>query len=274
MPIHCPLTIRPLSDAAFDEIDRVVMACAYASQNTLGRLCEERVYENDLTARLRAEGFAEVETQVPVTVTHESFSKSYRLDLVVCQMVYELKVAAALASEHDTQAIHYAALLATDRVKLLNFRTPKVVGKLVATPFARLDRTRVTCVETRWQPLSERCGALKHQMHTLLTDWGAYLEAQLYEEGLAHFNGGETACTRREPLVRDGIELGGHRMLCHADQVALHVTAITVDSAAYEQHLRRLLQFTNLRGMQWVNLHHADIQFVTLKNGKGMGAKE
>lgn len=112
MPIHCPLTIGPLSDAAFAETDRVVMGCAFASQNTIGRLCDERIYENDLAARLRAEGMTEVHTQIPVTVTHLGFSKTYRLDLVVSQMVYELKVAAGFASEHEAQAIHYAALLA------------------------------------------------------------------------------------------------------------------------------------------------------------------
>ena len=54
MPIQCSLTIPPLSDAAFAEIDHAVMACAYASQNSLGRLYDERVYENDMAARLRA----------------------------------------------------------------------------------------------------------------------------------------------------------------------------------------------------------------------------
>ncbi len=199
MPIHCPLTIRPLSDAAFAEIDRVVMGRAYASQNTLGRLCDERVYENDLAARLRAEGFTDVHTQLPITVTHDSFSKTYRLDLVVNQMVYELKVVAGFVPEHDMQAIHYAALLAIDRVKLLNFRTAKVMGKLTRSPFARMDRTRVRSVETRWQPLSDRCEGLKQHMRALLADWGAFLETQLYEEGLVHFHGGEGACTRRAP---------------------------------------------------------------------------
>jgi len=274
MPIHCPLTIRPISDAAFAEIDRVVMACAYASQNTLGRLCDERVYENDLAARLRAEGFTDVYTQAPVTVTHDSFSKTYRLDLVVNQMVYELKVVAGFAPEHDAQAIHYAALLAIDRVKLLNFRTPKVVGKLTRSPFARLDRTQVRCAEARWQPLSDRCEGLKQQMRALLADWGAFLEAQLYEEGLVHFHGGESACTRRAPLVRNGIELGTHRVQCQADKVAFVITTLSDSPSAYQQHLRRLMSFTSLRGVQWMNLNHAEVEFVTLQNGKGMGAKE
>ncbi len=104
------------------------MACSYASQNALGRLCDERVYENDVAARLKEHGLKDVHTQVPVTVTQAQFSKTYRLDLVVSGMVYELKAVAGWAPEHDTQAIHYAALLGIDRVKLLNFRPAKVDG--------------------------------------------------------------------------------------------------------------------------------------------------
>lgn len=274
MPIHCPLPIRPLSDADFNEIDRVVMACAYASQNTLGRLCDERVYENDLAARLRAQGFTDVHVQVPVMVTHGGFSKTYRLDLVVNQMIYELKVAAGFVPEHDARAIHYAALLGTDRVKLLNFRTAKVMGKLTRSPFAQLDRTKVSYTEARWQALSDCCVALKQHLQALLADWGAYLEAPLYEEGLVHFSGGESACSRRVPVVRDGIELGTHRVQCHTEDVGFIITAMTHESDAYEQHLRRLLRFTSLRGMQWINLNHAHVELVSLRNGKGMEAGE
>lgn len=274
MPIHCPLAIRPLADADFVAIDHAVMGCAFASQNTLGRLCDEHVYANDLAARLRAEGFADVHTQLPLTVTHNNFSKTYRLDLVVKQMVYELKVVAGFAPEHDAQAIHYAALLAIDRVKLLNFRTAKVMGKLTRSPFARIDRRQVRAVETRWQPLSERCGGLQQHMRSLLADWGAFLATQLYEEGLVYLHGGESNCLRHVRVVRQGIELGTHQLPCHADKIAFVITALSHSPSAYEQHLRRLMSFTNLRGIQWMNLHHAEIEFVTLQNGRGMGAKE
>ena len=70
MPIRCPIVIRNLTQPEFDERDRIVMRCAYAAQNELGRLCDERVYENDLALRLRAEGMPGVHTQVPVTVSH------------------------------------------------------------------------------------------------------------------------------------------------------------------------------------------------------------
>jgi GxxExxY protein len=91
MPISCPLRIRNLDQAEFDERDARVMRCAYAVQNALGRLCDERIYENELARRLRAHGFSSVHTQVPITVTHDGFVKEYRIDLVADDALYELK---------------------------------------------------------------------------------------------------------------------------------------------------------------------------------------
>jgi GxxExxY protein len=274
MPIRCSVPIPLLSEDTFTQIDYDVMGCAYASQNALGRLCEERVYENDVAARLRERGFTEVHTQVPVAVTHAEFSKIYRLDLVVSGMIYELKTVAAWAAEHVTQAIHYAALIGTDRVKLLNFKAGKVNGRLVRCPVGRLDRTRVELISNRWKPLSLACEGLQGTMSVLLGDWGAYLEAQLYEEALVDSLGGEQACTRRVRVGRDGLDLGTQRMLCHRENMAFLVTALTRDAEDYEGHLLRLLQLTGLKAMQWINLNHAQVEFVTLGVGKGTEARE
>lgn len=110
MPIHCPLPIRTLSAAEFEQHDYRVMGSSYACQNELGRLCDEAVYEADLKSRLLAEGFREVHTQVPTTVTHGHFSKVYYLDLIADGALYELKTNAALTGEDDAQLIHYCAV--------------------------------------------------------------------------------------------------------------------------------------------------------------------
>ena len=47
-PFHCPIPLRRLSRPEFDELSRQIMAHAFASQNELGRLCDEAVYQNDL----------------------------------------------------------------------------------------------------------------------------------------------------------------------------------------------------------------------------------
>jgi hypothetical protein len=106
MPIHCPINVPALSADEFEKLDYRVMGHAYASQNELGRLCDECAYEADLKARLLADGFRSVQTQVPVTVTHGDFSKTYRLDLVPGDALYELK---AETTRRATAHLHVPA---------------------------------------------------------------------------------------------------------------------------------------------------------------------
>ena len=79
MPIHCPVKIECLDAKAFERVDYRVIGQAFASQNELGRLCDECAYEADLTARLGTAGCSSVHSQLPITVTHRDFSKGYRL---------------------------------------------------------------------------------------------------------------------------------------------------------------------------------------------------
>ena len=104
MPIHRTIELPTISDAEFEQVDGAVMRCAYAAQNYFGSRFNERIYENDIAARLRSEGF-DVQTQVPVTVTHGSFEKTYFLDLLVNRMLYELKAVSDLVAEHDMLVI-------------------------------------------------------------------------------------------------------------------------------------------------------------------------
>jgi len=273
MPIECGENITTVSDSVFSEIDRLVMSSAYAAQNSLGSLCEERVYENDVAARLRAEGVTKVLTQVPVTVALKDFQKVYRLDLIVNDVVYELKTAEVLCPAHDAQALHYAALLDVDRVKLINFASPSVQGKLLRSPFARIDRRAVTIDRTRWQPLSQQCATLAADMEACLSDWGGFLAPRLYEAALVVFQGGESVRVRRLPVTRLGLPLGHHQVNLIADDVAFSVTALSKGGAAHETQLRCLLEVLPLRGWQWINIHHTEMRLVTIScQGKGMGA--
>lgn len=274
MPIACPITVRNLSREEFDERDAVVMRCAYASQNALGRLCDERVYENDLALRLRAEGFTNVHTQIPVTLTHEGFQKEYRLDLLADDALYELKVASALVPQHDAQVLHYAMLAAVSHGKLLNFRPSRVQGRLRVNAISPEVRRQLVWDDSAWHAQSPRCEFLKAHVRSLLMDWGAFLECRAYEEALIHHCGGEAACVRRVPIVREVVELGSHSLDCHEADLCFVVTAFTTDLAAQRSHLQRLLNLTGMRAMQWVNLSHGTVQFLTLHGGKRVGANE
>ena len=103
MPIKSSLTLCPMTQEQFAKLDYQVMRHAFDSQNELGRLCDEIIYQNDLAARLDADGLGPIRTGVPVEVTHGSFVKKYYLDLIVGDAaIYELKTNACLTGENDS----------------------------------------------------------------------------------------------------------------------------------------------------------------------------
>ena len=83
MPISSPVSVRPIKQEEFAKIDYCVMRLAFDSQNSLGRLCDEVIYNNDLAERIEAAGFGPVRKEVKVTVSHSDFIKMYSLDLVI-----------------------------------------------------------------------------------------------------------------------------------------------------------------------------------------------
>ena len=274
MPIQPKLKLTSISDADFEVVDEAVMRCAYATQNKFGRLFDERVYENDLAARLRAEGF-EVHTQVPVSVSHDSFEKTYFLDLIVNQMLYELKVAAALADEHKAQSLNYAMLLDIRRVKLINFGETKVRGHLMRNAILEANRHQPMLRTSGWRVLTPHCDRLITHLRAVIRDWGTHLSSQLYNEALVHHFGGEAHCLLRLDVHTDGTHLGTHPVQMHGPNHAFTVTAFTRNHALYRKHLDALLNHTNLQAIQWINLNHSRIEITTLEgDGKGMGARE
>ena len=101
-------------------------------------------------------------------------------------------------------------------------------------------------------------------MTALLADWGAFLAVSLYQQALTHFLGGPSRVLRRMPLARGQLTLRTQWMRVHASDVGFIVNAFTDDHAAHEANLRKLLNLTPLRALQWVNLNHSNIQFITL----------
>jgi GxxExxY protein len=266
MSIHCPIPIVPLDATAFEGLDYRVMGCAYSSQNLLGRFCDESAYKAHLKAQLLANGFESVLAEIPVTVTHRDFTKTYYLDLIADHALYEVKTADAFAAAHESQLLTYMFLLGIPRAKLINFRPSKVQGKVIATSLTCRDRRRFRDVRTHWAELTSCCATLRRTMLELLEDWGAFLEAALYEEALVHFLGGASHVERRVPLNHNGLALGAQRMLLYAPAAAFRITAFTAGQRNVESNLRRLLALTDLKTLQWINLNHGEVEFTTLTN--------
>lgn len=265
MPITCPIKFKPTAREEYRKLDYQVMQQVFACHNELGRLCDEAIYQNDLKARLCASGLGSVHTEVPLTVTHDTFRKLYYLDLVVGDTaLYELKTVAALAGEHMTQILNYVLLLNINVGKLVNFRPASVEARFANTTLNQATRRELTWNFNRWSPLSPNCEDLRRRFIDLLADWGAFLDTALYEEALVHFCGGEANVVTRVPLTRTGIMLGTQRRCLHAADLSFCVTAHTDHLDRAESQLRRFLALTPLHAIQWLNLNHAEISLITL----------
>jgi GxxExxY protein len=249
MPIHPSFQLKSLSDAEFAVIDKAVMTCAYGVHNKLGRLFDERICENDLAARLRAEGL-DVHTQVPLLVTHGGFQKTYYLDLIVNQMLYELKVVSSLTSEHDSQALHYAMLQDTRLLKLLNFGEQRVLGKLLSNAVTTEERHHPRLRKSGLRYLTPHCERLVGHLKELIHDWGTHLSSHIYNEALIYGFGGEERCVQRVKLWDGAAMLGTHAVQFHAEGHAFVVTSLSRNQEAYQNHLEVLLNLAQLDAIQ------------------------
>ena len=238
MPISCPIQVRPISQAEFKKLDYEVMRHAFASQNDLGRLCDEAIYQADLALRLEGAGLGPVRTEVLVTVFHGDFRKTYFIDVLLIDAApYELKTVSALNTDHQKQLLHYLFLLGVQHGKLLNFRPPTVEHRFVNTTLTHESRHQFTIEDGRWHAVNERSALLREVLEALLKDWGAFLELSLYLEALTFFLGGEATVLRALPIMRDGHSLGEQRVHLLTPESGFRLTAMTEDAAAYEAQL-------------------------------------
>jgi GxxExxY protein len=266
MSISCPVTIRRLTAEEFKDMDYRVMRHAFATQNELGRLCDEHIYQKDLAARLAADGFGRVRCEVPVTVIHDSFRKVYYLDLLVADAaLYELKATSALVNDDLNQILNYLFLLDQPRGKLINFRPHSVETQFANTTLQSVDRYEYQMITDRWEETEDRSRLLRRLLVELLADWGAFLNFTLYLEAVTHFLGGESEVVRLIPISRDGLLLGKQRFHHLDNRTGFRITAFTEAPTKVESHLVRLLEHTPLQIIQWVNFNHHRIEMTTLR---------
>lgn len=267
MPIHVARPLKRIGQEEFASLDYRVMQHVFACHREMGRLCDEEIYTHDLAARLQAAGFLGVRTEVPAGVVHEDFCKQYYLDLVVeDSVIYELKVAAQLIPEQEAQLLHYLFLHGVSRGKLINFRSERVQWRFVNTGLTCETRHIVHPDTSRWKELDPGSAQLRSTLLRLLGDWGAFLELPLYVEALTHFLGGD-GIVASIPLSRNGKFLGHQKFRLLSLEIAFRITGLEEPEArTYEIHLRSLLSHTRLRALQWINILHHKVSFITLEN--------
>lgn len=153
MPIQLSVQIKPISYADFHALDYKVMGIVFSIHNDFGRFWNEKIYQNELAYRCRKAGLENVATEVPIHVSYEDFSKDYKIDLLIDNVIYELKTAQSLAGEHENQTINYLMLTGLRHAKLINMRPPSVEHRFVSTNITPEKRYKFTIEGGQWRDL-------------------------------------------------------------------------------------------------------------------------
>ena len=257
--------IRRLPEDIFKEIAFAVTGAAFDVHNRFGRFFGENVYKFELAAECCKRGLPDVEVEVPIRLSLNDFNKLYFMDLLVHGgAVFELKVADALNEEHVNQTLNYLCLADLNRAKLLTFGSDRVQDRFVSTTLTLTERQRYRLNLDRWQPESTEDDRFRELMILLLDEWGGFLSIPVYQDAITHFFGGEERVVQPVPVIRDGREIGVQPAHLLGPDTAFKITALPDQLIPAEEHLRRFLHHTTLRRIQWVNLFHHDVQFISL----------
>lgn len=259
MPVSCPIAIPRLSDDEMRAIDYEVMGHAFAAHRELGRLCDESVYQFELIYRLRAAGL-HTDREVPITLTFLDFSTTQLMDAVVQgKVIYELKTVVTLSAAHESQLLNYLFLTNATRGKLINFRTASVESRFANTTFDDAQRKRFEVDDAQWNGDESFADLIR----SLLDDWGTGLDVSLYTQAMNYCLGGEATVVQELPMQSDGHSLGNQRFHLADSNTAFRITTYPKPNSTHANELAKLIRFSPLRQMYWVNITH---HCVTLAN--------
>ncbi|MGH7491222.1 MAG: GxxExxY protein [bacterium] len=265
MPIKTEFEPRHISEEGFRELDFQIMGLAFDIQNEMGRFWSEEIYRNELAYRCRKGHLDKVDIEEPIKVSFKDFTKTYFIDLLINNsIIYELKAVNALVGEHKNQALNYLFLAGLNHGKLLNMRSHLVQSEFISTRISFDRRFDFTVGDSAWKNLDDDCAWLKNLIVDLLSEWGAYLDIQLYYETICHFRGGEEIVVQKIRVASDERRIGGQKMHVLNNNVAFKISAILKDQHKYEEQLHKFLRFTPFKAIQWINFSRDHVAFKTV----------
>lgn len=265
MPITPERPIRVFSEEEFKALDRRILRIIFDVHNHFGRFLDEELFKREIAACIAERQIGSVDREFRIRVSHKSFEKVYRIDLLVDSgFLVEAKVVEALNPAHRAQAFNYLFLLGLQHGLLVNLRTERVQHEYVSTSLTFEARHQFNVVEMDWRPMTPAGEWLKRTMLDLLHDWGAFLEINLYRDAITHFLGGKANVVRPVNVMSGDRVVGQQDMHLLSANTAFALSAVTGDHVPMQCHLSRFLRHTPLEFLQWINLNHHQIEFRTL----------
>jgi hypothetical protein len=192
--------------------------------------------------------------EVSIRVTHQSFSKTYYIDLLIEQgSIYELKATSSISPAHESQLLNYLLLSGLQHGKIINFRGQSVESRFVSTSLINKDRHEFKIRTRDWIANSEHCEKIPQIIEALLNDWGTHLDIHLYREALLHLIDRDHSLLTPLELFNGTNPLGQQNEYLLNETTGLHLSSLRTGFSAYKAHLLRFLKHTNLKTIQWIN---------------------
>lgn len=151
-------------------------------------------------------------------------------------------------------------MLQLERGKLVNFGARSVESEFINAAIPWEDRVCFDIDRSRYVGPDMWVSLVAG----LLQDVGLGLSLTLYREAIVELLRGEDVVQRMLPMRRGEQAIGNQRFLVLDQRSAFAMTALTKGERAFGEQLRRLLRFSPLECMQWVNLGRGQVQFVTI----------
>ncbi|MCF7849575.1 MAG: GxxExxY protein [Kiritimatiellales bacterium] len=233
----------------------------FALHRELGRLFDEKVYQNALVARVD-----NVRSEVEIDVFFRDFRKSYFMDVVASDgAVFELKAVECLNDGHRSQLLNYLLLAGLQHGKLVNLRTETVEHEFINTTLIHEERIKFEVDDSRWEATDGFGSARKSLVVEMLRDWGTGLSKALYEEALIHFSGGPQKVLTKIDVCLNQVPVATQTVALCAERIAFRLTTFEKHVGGYREDMSRLLSCTNLDAIQWINIARNQLTFETLR---------
>lgn len=249
----------------YHKIDHLVTGHAFDIQNEFGCFLDEHLYENELHYRVAQSGIT-CEKEVPVTINHLTFSKTYFLDLLVQdEIIYELKAVSVLNDSHRAQLINYLFVANKTFGKLINFKSASVQHEYITTTISEEQRKDFFINNSHWLKSLKEIEQFKQRFIALLQANGTRLHQNLYTEAMIFFIGGPTKTTKKIDIEIDGRLLGQQTMDLISPKHAFKITTAS-ETTRMENNLKKMLQHTRLDAIHWININREEVLFKSILN--------
>jgi len=246
MPIQIPIKTRRLSQSEFGNISYCVMEHAFAFQKQFGRFFNEAIYKNGLAERVDGSRI-----EIPITVSHRTFSKQYFIDFFVGEGgIFELKCVEKIIPRHRAQLTNYLLMADLEHGKIINFRPPKIEHKFVNCTTRLAEQKSPRFEYHNWRTTDIEIERFEHLIDKLVSDWGVGLSSSLYTEAVIHFMG-TTSSVDVNGLTRI---LGTHDVSLLSERIAFKITTMTKELDDFRIHAKRFLDQTWLDHLVWANM--------------------